>query len=90
MSDFRTGGPIKGKQVQFQFLGDDGEWHPLEEVSMQKLNIDTPNTEEVDAEYAEFLAGFINQKIQTMSLEVLTAQEELVLHHVLFNKDFEN
>ena len=78
--------PIKGQKVAFQFQGKDGEWYPLEEGSMQLINIELPDTSEIDEKYAAFLDSFIEQKCIHASMRPPTAQDDLILD-VMLNGD---
>lgn len=82
--------PIQGEKVQFQFQGKDGQWHDLEEGSMQKLNIELPDTKEIQEKYKPFLDAFTKRKCIQATMRPPTAQDDLVMGMMLFSEDFMN
>lgn len=79
--------PIRGEKVQFCHKDDEGNWQPMEAVP---LNIELPDTKEVDEKYKSFLDSFTERKCIQATMRQPTAQDNLILDVMLNGKKLEN
>ena len=82
--------PVSGQPVQFRFKGKDGQWYNLEEGDMKLIDIELPDTSELDKKFKPVIDKLVERKSSQAVMRHPTAQDALMTHMMLFSEDFWN
>ena len=60
---------IQGQPVALQFKGRDGEWHNIADANITLLDLEIPDTKEIDKMYKEFLDKYVEHECITGTMQ---------------------